>query len=767
MAEVEVKPPKAAFSEKGYVADSSGGPGWPQWVQDERVPDLQWPESVQTFGRMLREDSRVSSLYAAITLPIRRTPWRIAANGARDEVVEFVAKNFNLPIEGGDNLPQPTRTKGKFSWVQHLQQALTALPYGHCVDYETEILTQRGWLNGRDLCEGDQVMTLDPETGRGEWQPCETVHHWEGQHTVRHLEGRSHSSVSTLNHKWITRDYDSKKLRFRTSAELNTNDRIIRAAPTANLPTEPKWSDAFVELVAWYWTEGQEHPGGGICLWQSEAVNSWKCQRIRETLTTLYGPGQESLKHGRGGWRETVRMSGVVKKPTASWYITKSLAEDIRRIAPGKVVSGEFISQLTSAQLRLFIEVSLDADGHRGRGGAGYIAQKKPEMLDAFEMACSLLGIPWTRSTPPSGGNACTRTGKQIEVRPVANAQRATRGKNTADTLETVEGVWCPQVPNRTWLARRRGTVYFTGNSVFEQVYWPPDDAGRTFLRKLAPRPQRTISNWNVALDGGLMSIEQYAPASNGRVLYGINPLRIPIGRLVVYSRDQDPGVWWGNSLLRPSYKHWLIKDELIRYQAVAIKRTGMGVPVATAAPGATQEDVDALAEMAQQYRGGDNSGVGLPYQGDLKLVTPNGNLIDIGAAIAYHDNMIAIAGLAHFLNLEGGGGSYALASVQEHTFTQSVQTTAEWVRDTATAHIVEDLVDINFGVDEPSPRLVFDEIGSRRDLTEAGLKLLVDAGLLSPDVFVEQAVRQRLGLPAKSADTPTEPAVPTPGVAS
>ncbi|QNJ56232.1 portal protein [Gordonia phage Ohgeesy] len=431
----EVKPPKPAFSEKGYVADSSGNPGWPQWVQDERVPDLRWPESVETFGRMLREDSRVSSLHAAITLPIRRTPWRIAANGARDEVVEFVAKNFNLPIEGGDNLPQPTRTKGKFSWVQHLQQALTALPYGH---------------------------------------------------------------------------------------------------------------------------------------------------------------------------------------------------------------------------------------------------------------------------------------------------------------------------------------------SVFEQVYWQPDDGGRTFLRKLAPRPQRTISNWNVALDGGLMSIEQYAPASNGVVKYGINPLKIPIGRLVVYSRDQDPGVWWGNSLLRPSYKHWLIKDELIRYQAVAIKRTGMGVPVATAAEGATQDDVDNLGTMAQQYRGGDTSGVGLPYGADLKLVTPNGNLIDIGAAIAYHDNMIAIAGLAHFLNLEGGGGSYALASVQEHTFTQSVQTTAEWVRDTATAHIVEDLVDINFGVDEPSPRLVFDEIGSRRDLTEAGLKMLVEAGLLSPDVLVEQTVRQRLGLPAKTADEPTDPpAVPTPGAAS
>jgi hypothetical protein len=747
--------PKPSLREKGYVSGKANPHSFSQWEEFERVPDLQWPASVETFTRMVREDSRVSSMYTAITLPIRRTPWRIDPAGARDEVAEFVARNLNLPVVGEGDAPMQTRTRGRFSWAQHLQQALTSLIYGHCVDYETEILTQRGWLNGRDLREGDQVMTLNPETGRGEWQPCETVHHWEGQHTVRHLEGRSHSSVSTLNHKWITRDYDSKKLRFRTSAELNTNDRIIRAAPTANLPTEPKWSDAFVELVAWYWTEGQEHPDGGICLWQSEAVNSWKCQRIRETLTTLYGPGQESLKHGRGGWRETVRMSGVVKKPTASWYITKSLAEDIRRIAPGKVVSGEFISQLTSAQLRLFIEVSLDADGHRGRGGAGYIAQKKPEMLDAFEMACSLLGIPWTRSTPPSGGNACTRTGKQIEVRPVANAQRATRGKNTADTLETVEGVWCPQVPNRTWLARRRGTVYFTGNSVFEQLYWPARPDGLVELRKLAARPQRTIADWHVALDGGLVSIEQYAPASDAKTVYGIAPVTLPIDRLVVYTRDMEPGQWVGNSLLRPSYKHWLLKDELIRYQAVAIRRNGMGVPIGESPEGATQEEVDKLAEIAQSYRGGDTAGAALPAGARLELKGVQGNLPDIAQAIAYHDNMIAIAGLAHFLNLSGGG-SYALASVQADTFVQSVQTFAESIRDIAQSHVVEDIVDINWGTSEPAPRLVFDEIGSRTDATAASLKMLVEAGLLSPSIFDEQAVRQRLGFPAR----PTEPSV-------
>src|SRR5699024_6193646 len=43
---------------------------------------------------------------------------------------------------------------------------------------------------------------------------------------------------------------------FVTSDALNTGHLIPTAAPHAGLPTEAKHSDAFVELVGWFWTEG-------------------------------------------------------------------------------------------------------------------------------------------------------------------------------------------------------------------------------------------------------------------------------------------------------------------------------------------------------------------------------------------------------------------------------------------------------------------------------------------------------------------------------
>ena len=298
------------------------------------------------------------------------------------------------------------------------------------------------------------------------------------------------------------------------------------------------------------------------------------------------------------------------------------------------------------------------------------------------------------------------------------------------------------------------------GHSVFEQVYRIEDD-GKAHLRKLAPRPASTIAYWDVALDGGLVGIQQWPPGTSfgsplGTVAGGFTwAQQIPVDRLVVYVRDPDPGVWTGNSFLRPAYKNWLLKDELIRIEATAARRNGVGVPVVTAPESVSEAAVGSNSlqpylDIAQQYRGGNTAGVALPFGADLKLQGVNGNLPSgfIRQAIEYHDKQMALAALAHFLNLDRGG-SYALASVQESTFTQGVQEVAEWICDTAQCHVVEDLVDVNFGVDEACPRLVVDDIGSRQDATAASLQMLVNAGLLTPDPRLEAYERQSMGLPA------------------
>lgn len=284
------------------------------------------------------------------------------------------------------------------------------------------------------------------------------------------------------------------------------------------------------------------------------------------------------------------------------------------------------------------------------------------------------------------------------------------------------------------------------GHMYFEQVYRIED--GRARLRKLAPRMPRTIANINVASDGGLESIEQYA---GGSMLSGgrfVSAPKIPVNRLVAYVHDREGGNWLGQSLLRPAYKHWLIKDRLLRVQAQTIDRNGMGVPLYRGADG--EADLSKGAAMAQAWRSGNESGAAVPYGADLVLRGVEGNLPDADTAIRYHDEQIARAVLAHFLNLGTQTGSWALGTTFADFFTFSLQTLAEQVADIANAHIVEDLVDVNFGETEPAPRLMFDEIGSKHSATATAIKMLIDAGAIFPDRELEEFVRTAYGLPGK-----------------
>ncbi|WAB10116.1 portal protein [Mycobacterium phage Gravaillia] len=305
------------------------------------------------------------------------------------------------------------------------------------------------------------------------------------------------------------------------------------------------------------------------------------------------------------------------------------------------------------------------------------------------------------------------------------------------------------------------------GHAVFEQVYRPRNQSpdGRFWLRKLAPRPQWTISKFNVAPDGGLESIEQIAPPARARgSLYVANiaPPEIPVNRLVVYTRNKRPGQWQGKSILRSAYKHWLLKDKLLRIEAATAERNGMGIPVGTASSATDEDEVRKMAALARSVRGGINAGVGLAQGQILELLGVSGNLPDIRRAIEGHDRSIALSGLAHFLNLDGKGGSYALASVLEDPFTQAVHAYATSICRIANQHIIEDLVDINFGVDTSAPVLTFDPIGSRQDLTAAAVKMLFDAGVFDDDPAVKRAIRQRFNLPSELNDTPSaEPEEP------
>ena len=94
---------------------------------------LQFPQSAHTYAKMMREDAQITSVYRAVTLPIRRIKWQLDPNGADPEVVSLVAEDLRLKVRGEDpHKPDSPRT-GRVSWKKHLEQLLRALQFGHMV----------------------------------------------------------------------------------------------------------------------------------------------------------------------------------------------------------------------------------------------------------------------------------------------------------------------------------------------------------------------------------------------------------------------------------------------------------------------------------------------------------------------------------------------------------------------------------------------------------------------------------------------------------
>jgi len=355
-------------------------------------------------------------------------------------------------------------------------------------------------------------------------------------------------------------------------------------------------------------------------------------------------------------------------------------------------------------------------------------------------------------------------------------AARPEVAEYVADELGLDVAGQAPRVPARTrdrfsWAEHLRLALLMLpyGHSYFEQTYRPDLATGQYHLRKLGWRPPKTIDRVEVAADGGLIGIHQAGMKQADL---------ITVDRLVAYVNDREGGNWLGQSLLRPAYAPWLIKSPAWRTWAMTVDRNGLGVPIYQGAP--TPEGLEGEDEiqkwhaeekaaglaLATQYRGGANAGAYVPNGASLALKGVDGKLPDSDPLVRYCDEQIARAVLANFLSLGGDNstGSYALGDTFAEFFVQSLQTIAMQIADVATQHIVEDLVDLNFGQDEPAPRIVFDEIGATHAIDGNTVQALVQAGVLSPDEPLEQHMRTIYRLPA--ADVATRRVKPGPAPA-
>ncbi|HKY65098.1 MAG TPA: phage portal protein, partial [Acidimicrobiales bacterium] len=359
---------------------------------------------------------------------------------------------------------------------------LVGLPSGGdsmCVDTDTEILTSRGWRRYDQLVIGEQVYALDMETGLARWEPLLDVQTFDvTDRTMVGIEMQGHSSFSTDDHRWPVKTR-AGDVEVRMSRDLRRHDRLIMSAPRSDAPTEAKYSDAFVELVAWVYTEGNI-AAGAAWIGQNQRVNPHHCDRIRAALRAYCD----------SDWSE-YRTNGDDRQFR---ILRRASAEIIDLLGPGKCPPIDFITSLTAAQLELFIAVSVWADGCES-GGQITFKQFDADRMESFELACLLAG----RSTMRHRGSEVTVRRRNDVVPRDADNRAKWQGRTPIIRREDWTGrVWCPTTPLGTWMARRNGTAYFTHNT-YSNVTSLFDYHWRAGLRPKVSPVVHALSQWSLA----------------------------------------------------------------------------------------------------------------------------------------------------------------------------------------------------------------------------------------------------------------------------
>lgn len=306
-----------------------------------------------------------------------------------------------------------------------------------CVDAETRALTRSGWRGFDELVAGDLIYTLNPETLIGEWRPIQKLHIYHEKCEAVLREGSNHSSLTTKNHRWFTKRGWKKATDYLTE--------IPRAAP-AVVQTEAKFSDAFVELMGFFWTDGTiDKPVGLIHIYQSATGNPQNVSRVRAAIAS------------EGFHISEVRGDhGMISFA----FNRRGECEAFLEAAPGKIVDPAFVMALTAAQLRLFIDASLAGDGsvhsNTGQVRMAFKRESKRQSLAAFELALVLTGTAYHLYEQKDG---------TINVSLLRRSSWATMPKHS--TIEYDDVMWCPSVENGIFLVQRNGKTYFTGNSIW------------------------------------------------------------------------------------------------------------------------------------------------------------------------------------------------------------------------------------------------------------------------------------------------------------
>ena len=330
----------------------------------------------------------------------------------------------------------------------------------HCFSEDTEILTQRGWLGIDEIDLNDNCLSVKVNTNKAEWKPIKNIHKFPFEGYLNCYKDRVLNFAVTDEHRFPTKyDSSSKKWELKKFCDLKKKFVIQRKLSwQGNNIKVPKefgnmTSSEFAEFIG-FWTGD-----GGV-------RQHYKTKRFYEIL--FYQKKKSGCEYLENHLLKKIKYSkkqdyySISNIKICQWLINNIGRYGIDRQIPPLILN------TTSEIIMAYLTGLWKAEGSlRENGQWGQLYNTSKKLMDGVQELLLKLGKPTTlginclKGSTPLAKNTC------YVLSFTTSSADSVILKNKVKREYYQGRVWCISTEYETFVARRNGQMFVSGNSPY------------------------------------------------------------------------------------------------------------------------------------------------------------------------------------------------------------------------------------------------------------------------------------------------------------
>ena len=325
----------------------------------------------------------------------------------------------------------------------------------HCLDMETELLTNRGWMHYDNIVPTDKVFSIDPSTKLGQWTPILSKFKKQNHGEMLLYKSNRMDFRTTPDHRFIVRKgrNNNSDLQYVLAKDV-CGDMYIPSSTEDVQGVGVPLSDDQLRLFGWILSDGcistNKKGHTNISISQSKAGNDIEGLLISCGISYTKRTRVRDIKSICG------RLLLKPPLPDTTYYIAAASREALLEWLPTKSVLPEWLCSATKQQFDTLLSGIVSGNGvWTTKAKESACVHGRKLFLDSLQAFCVTKGWRATMSIARE---------KDYRLNISRRAYTQTPSTFELKSVQSQEEVWCLTVPMGNFMCRRKGKAYFTGN---------------------------------------------------------------------------------------------------------------------------------------------------------------------------------------------------------------------------------------------------------------------------------------------------------------